>query len=198
MTATLTQPKVLTFLEFLEIEQKSEVKHEFHKGKLKEMAGGTQRHNAMALNVGAFLKICIMRKNRDFYAFSSDMAVYIEPIDKSVYPDVSVVEGIPWGFDGTIQNITNPRLIVEVLSPSTQAYDKGDKFDNYRLLPSLREYILVYPDEPKIDCYYLKDPLKNVWLFHQIVGIDASIKFQSIGCTVQLKNMYANLPPIGT
>ena len=61
MTATLAQPKVLTFLEFLEIEQKSEVKHEFHKGKLKEMAGGTQRHNAMALNVGAFLKICIMK-----------------------------------------------------------------------------------------------------------------------------------------
>jgi Uma2 family endonuclease len=198
MTATLAQPKVLTFLEFLELEQKSEVKHEFYKGKLKEMAGGTQRHSALTLNVGTFLKICTMRKNRDFHVFSSDMAIYMEPIDKSVYADVSVVEGMPWGINGTTLNIINPKLIVEVLSPSTQAYDKGDKFDNYRLLPSLREYILVYPDEPKIDCYYLKDPLKNVWLFHQIVGLDASIKFQSIGCTVQLKNMYANLPPIGT
>jgi Uma2 family endonuclease len=181
MTATLAQPKVLTFLEFLEIEQKSEVKHEFYKGKLKEMAGGTQRHSALTLNVGTFLKICTMRKNRDFHVFSSDMAIYMEPIDRSVYADVSVVEGMPWGVNGTTLNIINPKLIVEVLSPSTQAYDKGDKFDNYRLLPSLREYILVYPDEPKID-----------------VGIDASIKFQSIGCTVQLKNMYANLPPIGT
>jgi Uma2 family endonuclease len=198
MTATLAQPKVLTFLEFLELEQKSEVKHEFYKGKLKEMAGGTQRHSELASRVNAFLTVCTMRKNREYHVYTSDIAIYMEPIDKSVYADVSVVEGMPWGINGTTLNIVNPKLIVEVLSPSTQAYDKGDKFDNYRLLPSLREYILVYPDEPKIDCYYLKDPLKNVWLFHQIVGLDASIKFQSIGCTAQLKNMYANLPPIGT
>ena len=198
MTATLAQPKTLTFLEFLEKEQKSDVKHEFHKGKLKEMAGGTQRHSLMTLNIGTFLKICTMRKKQVFHVFSSDMAIYMPPIDKSVYADVSVVEGVPWGINGTSLTIINPKLIVEVLSPSTQAYDKGDKFDNYRLLPSLREYILVYPDEPKIDCYYLKDPSKNVWSFHQIVGIEASIKFQSIGCTVKLENMYANLPPVGT
>jgi Uma2 family endonuclease len=198
MTATLAQPKVLTFLEFLELEQKSEVKHEFHKGKLKEMAGGTQRHSLLASNLGTFLTLFKCRKHKEVHVFGSDLTIYIEPIDKSVYADLSVVEGVPLGIYGSNQTIVNPKLIIEVLSPSTQTYDKGDKFDNYRLLPSLREYILVYPDEPKIDCYYLKDPLKNVWLFHQIVGLDASIKFQSIGCTVQLKNMYANLPPVGT
>jgi Uma2 family endonuclease len=198
MTATRAQPKVLTFLEFLELEQKSEVKHEFHKGKLKEMAGGTQRHSELASNLGTFLTLFKIRKHKGIHVLGSDLTIYIEPIDKSVYADLSVVEGVPLGIYGSNQTIVNPKLIVEVLSPSTQAYDKGDKFDNYRLLPSLREYILVYPDEPKIDCYYLKDPLKNVWLFHQIVGLDESIKFQSIGCTVQLKNMYANLPPIGT
>lgn len=198
MTATLAQPKVLTFLEFLEIEAKSEVKHEFHKGKLKEMAGGTHRHSGLISTLSTFLVMFGRKKNDEIHVFGGDLTIYIEPIDKSVYADLSVVVGKPLGIYGSVQTITNPRLIVEVLSPSTQAYDKGDKFDNYRLLPSLREYILVYPDEPKIDCYYLKDPLKNVWLFHQIVGLEASIKFQSIGCTVQLKNMYANLPPVGT
>jgi Uma2 family endonuclease len=198
MTATLAQPKTLTFFEFLEMESKSAVKHEFYKGKLKEMPGGTQRHSAMTMNIGTFLKLCTMRKKQVFHVFSSDMAIYMPPIDKSVYGDVSVVEGVPWGVNGSSLNIINPKLIVEVLSPSTQAYDKGEKFENYRLLPSLREYILVYPNEPKIDCYYLKDPSKNVWLYHQIVGLEASIKFQSIGCTVKLKNMYDNLPPIGT
>ena len=198
MTATLAQPKALTFLEFLEKEQLSDVKHEFHKGKLKEMAGGTQRHSGLTSNISAFLTIFTRRKKQEFHVFGSDLTIYIEKIDKSVYADISVVSGLPLGIYETKQTIINPKLIVEVLSPSTQAYDKGDKFDNYRLLPSLREYILVYPDEPKIDCYYLKDPSKNVWSFHQIVGIEASIKFQSIGCTVKLENMYANLPPVGT
>jgi Uma2 family endonuclease len=196
MIATLAQPKTLTFLEFLEIEAKSEVKHEFFKGKTKEMAGGTQRHSAMTLNVSTFLKICIMRKNKELHVFNSDMAIYLEPIDRSVYADASVVEGLPWGFNGSTLSIVNPKLIVEVLSPSTQDYDKGDKFDNYQLLPSFREYILVYPNEPKIDCYYRKDPSKPVWMYHQVKGLDASIKFQSIGCTVRLKDLYANLPPV--
>jgi Uma2 family endonuclease len=195
MTATLAQPKTLTFKEFLEMEAQSAVKHEFHKGKIKEMPGGTQRHSVLAQNVGFYLKLCTKRKSQVFHVFQSDMAIYMEPIDKSVYADVSVVEGLPWGYDGEKTSILNPKLIVEVLSPSTQDYDKGDKFDNYRLLPDFREYILVHTSEPKVDCYYLKDPTKNVWLYHQIKGLDAVLKFQSIGCSVKLKDLYADLPP---
>jgi Uma2 family endonuclease len=198
MTATLAQPKTLTFAEFLQMESKSEVRHEFYKGKTTEMPGGTQRHSAIASRVKAFLTIGTMRKNKEYHVFSSDIAIYLPPIDKSVYADVSVVEGLPWGQNGSVLSIINPKLIVEVLSPSTQDYDKGDKFENYRLLPSFREYILVHPKEPKIDCYYKKDPSKNVWLYHQISGLDAVIKFQSIGCTVRLKDLYDNSPPIGT
>ncbi len=197
MTATLAQPKTLTFTEFLEMESKSEVRHEFHNGKTTEMPGGTQRHSALTLNVSTFLKIGTMRKNKQYYVFSGDIAIYMPPIDKSVYADASVVEGLPWGKNGSVLSVINPKLIVEVLSKSTEAYDKGKKFDNYRLLPSFREYILVHQDEPIIDCYYRKDPSKDVWLYHQISGLDAVIKFQSIGCTVRLKDLYDNLPPIG-
>jgi Uma2 family endonuclease len=196
MTTAIAQPKALTFTEFLENEQRSEVKHEFHKGKTKEMAGGSQRHSEIALNIGAFIKICIMRKTEEFHAYGSDMAIYMPPIDKSVYSDVCVVEGKPIGIDGTKLTIVNPKLIIEVASPSTMAYDRGDKFKNYRLLPAFREYILVSQNEPTIDCYYLKDAKKGIWLYQQINGLEESVRFQSIGCTVRLKDIYNNLSPI--
>ncbi len=85
-----------------------------------------------------------------------------------------------------------------MLSPPTQDYGKGDKFENYQLLPSFQEYILVYPNEPKVDIYYRKDPSKKLWMYHQVKGLDAAIKCTSIGCTLRLKDLYNNLPPIGT
>jgi Uma2 family endonuclease len=195
MTTAIAQPKALTFTEFLEYEQSSEVKHEFHKGKFNALVGGSQRHSEIALNIGAFIKICIMRKTEEFHAYGSDMAIYMPPIDRSVYSDVCVVEGKPIGTDGTKLTIVNPKLIIEVASPSTMAYDRGDKFKNYRLLPAFREYILVSQNEPTIDCYYLKDAKKGIWLYQQINGLEASVRFQSIGCTVRLKDIYNNLSP---
>ena len=196
MTTAIAQPKVLTFAEFLEKEQYSEVKHEYHKGKTTEMPGGTERHSEITVNVLAFLKYSLMRKTEEFHIHSGDMAIYMPPIDKSVYPDASVVEGKSIGFDGEKRTIVNPKLIVEVLSPSTMNYDRNDKFKNYRLLPAFREYLLISQNEPTIDHYYLKDPKKGTWLYKQISGMDASIRLQSIGCTLRLKDIYSNLPPV--
>ena len=83
----------------------------------------------------------------------------------------------------------NPKLIVEVASPSTMAYDRNDKFKNYRLLPAFREYLLVSQNEPTIERFYLKDPKKGIWSYQQISGMDASIRLQSIGCTLRLKDI---------
>lgn len=196
MSATLAQTKALTLAEFLENEQHSEVKHEFHKGKIKEMPGGSQRHSEITLRIGTFITLCIMRKTEEYHAYSSDMAIYMPPIDRSVYADVSVVEGKPLAIDGTKLTIVNPKLIIEVASPSTMAYDRGDKFTNYRLLPAFSEYILVSQNEPIVDCYYLKDAKKGIWLYQQIKGLEASVRFHSIGCTVRLKDIYNNLSPI--
>ena len=196
MTTTIAQPKILTFAEFLEKEQYSEVKHEFHKGKITEMPGGSRRHSEITLNIGAFIKYGVLRKTEEFYVYSSDITIYIPPIDRSVYADVSVVAGKPIGLDGTKLTIVNPKLIVEVASPSTMAYDRNDKFKNYRLLPAFREYLLVSQNEPMIDHYYLKDPKKQLWVYQQISGMDATIRLHSLGCTLRLKDIYSNLSPI--
>ena len=196
MTTTIAQPKALTFAEFIEKEQYSEVKHEYHKGKTTEMAGGSQRHSEITLRVGTFLTIFAMRKTAEYHTYSSDIAIYMPPIDRSVYADGCVVEGKPLSLDGTKLSIVNPKLIVEVASPSTMSYDRNDKFKNYRLLPAFREYLLVSQNEPTIDHYYLKDPKKGVWLYQQISGLDASIRLQSIGCTLRLKDIYNNLSPV--
>ena len=196
MTTTIAQPKALTFAEFLEKEQFSAVKHEYQKGKTREMAGGSQRHSEITLRIGTFLTLCTMRKTEEYHTYSSDIAIYMPPIDKSVYADASVVEGRPLSIDGTKLSIVNPKLIIEVASPSTMSYDRKDKFDNYRLLPAFREYLLVSQNEPVIDHYYLKDTKKGIWLYQQIKGLDATIRLQSIGCTLRLKDIYNNLSPI--
>ena len=196
MTTTIAQPKALTFADFLEKEQYSAVKHEFHKGKTTEMAGGSLRHGEISFRMGTFLTLYAMRKTEEYHTYSGDVAIYMPPIDKSVYPDGSVVEGKPISIDGLQLSIVNPKLIVEVLSPSTMAYDKNDKFENYRLLPSFREYLLVSQNEPMIEQYYLKDPKKGIWSYQQIKGIDASIRLYSLGSTLRLKDIYSNLSPI--
>ena len=196
MTTAIAQPKVLTFAEFLEKEQYSEVKHEYYKGETIEMPLISHRHSEISVNIAAFVTYGILRKTREFHSYGGDLVIYIPPIDKSVYADLSVVEGKPLCFQGSKSSLINPKLIVEVLSPSTMDYDRNDKFKNYRLLPAFREYLLVSQNEPTIDHYYLKDPKKGVWLYQQISGLDASIRLQSIGCTLRLKDIYSNLPPV--
>lgn len=196
MTTTIAQPKALTFLEFLEKEQTSAVKHEYHKGKTIEMPGGSQRHSEITLRIGTFLTLCTMRKTEEYHTYSSDIAIYMPPIDRSVYADGSVVEGKPLSIDGKKLTIVNPKLIIEVASPSTMDYDRNDKFKNYRLLPAFREYLLVSQNEPTIEKYYLKDIKKGIWLYQQFSGLDASVRLQSIGCTLRLKDIYSNLSPI--
>jgi Uma2 family endonuclease len=196
MTTAIAQPKSLTFAEFLEKEQHSMVKHEFNKGKTTEMPGGSQRHSEITARMGTFLTFCTMRKSEEYHTFSGDIAIYMPPIDRSVYADVSVIEGKPLSIDGTKLTIVNPKLIVEVASPSTMDYDRNEKFKNYRLLPAFQEYLLVSQNEPTIEKYYLKDPKKGIWLYQQVSGLDASIRLQSIGCTIRLKDIYSNLSPI--
>lgn len=196
MTTTIAQSKSLTFLEFLEKEQTSAVKHEYHKGKTIEMPGGSQRHSEITLRIGTFLTLCTMRKTEEYHSYSGDIAIYMPPIDKSVYSDGNVVEGKPLSIDGKKLTILNPKLIIEVASPTTMDYDRNDKFKNYRLLPAFREYLLVSQNEPTIEKYYLKDTKKNIWEYQQISGLDKTIRLQSIGCTLRLKDIYSNLSPI--
>ena len=183
----------LTLAEYVEREEFSTVKHEFHNGKIIEMAGGTPPHAQIALNFGTFLNICLFKKTEPFIAYGSDAEIYIPELDKSLYADVSAVEDKPILFGNYKTLITNPLLIVEVLSDGTQDYDRHRKFEFYQKIPTFKEYILVHQDQPKVEIYYCKNGKRNVWNYTFATGLAESIKLQSVGCTLRLKDIYRNI-----
>lgn len=185
------QEKLMSFGEYLDFEEKSEVKHEFDNGKLIEMPGGTIPHNNLGGRIITLLNNHFDARDIDDYlVLSCDQKVFIPLPNRGTYPDVTVVEGEPeyWGDRRDV--ILNPYLLVEVLSPSTEAYDQGKKFDNYRTLPSLREYVLVSQEEPFVQAWYLHDPDNSLWKISEARGLEASIQFLSIGCTLKLRDIY--------
>jgi Uma2 family endonuclease len=141
-----------TYEEYLAYECDSRLKHEYEDGEIVAMAGGTPRHSALALRVGAALDA---RRPDGCIAFQSDLRVRVLATGKTTYPDASMVcgpiERDPVDPSGT--TITNPTVIVEVLSPSTEEEDRGNKWQHYQLMPSLMEHLLVSQTEPRVESY---------------------------------------------
>ncbi len=141
-----------TYDEYLAFERDSELKHEYDDGDIFAMAGGSRRHNALASRISAALEGA---RRPGCVAFQSDQKVRILATGRATYPDASMVcgsiEGDPADPSGA--TITNPTLIVEVLSPSTEEADRGHKWLQYQLIPSLQEYVLVSQAQPRIERY---------------------------------------------
>jgi Uma2 family endonuclease len=174
-----------TVEEYLSFERGSDEKHEFIKGEIYLMTGGTGNHSLIASAViGAFFA---QLPDKKCVVYNSDMRVKINRRDYT-YPDVSVVCAEPSYEDSSRDSLTNPTLIVEVLSPSTERYDRGKKFDLYRTLPSMQEYVLVAQDEPRIERYLRQN--NGDWLFTAAVGIEATLMLPSVGCTLALVDVY--------
>jgi len=147
----IAEQSKLTAAEYLAWERAQPVKHEFFDGEVFAMAGGSPRHNALCVNISAALKVAL--QGRGCVAFSSDQRIGVGPGTRYVYPDVSAVCGRVQLQDGTSDVITNPQIIVEVLSQSTEPYDRGLKWASYRRLPSLTDYVLVSQAEAQIEHY---------------------------------------------
>jgi Uma2 family endonuclease len=182
------QPKIkLTAEEYLAIERRAEYKSEYHDGETFAMAGASPAHNAITMNVGTQLNLQL--RNRPCVVFSGDQRIRVEAADLFTYAGVTVVCGKPqFRHDGQLDNLLNPTLIVEVLSPSTEGYDRGDKFADYRLLESLQEYVLVSQDKRRVE-HYVRQADGN-WLYGAAQGLDASLHLPSIGCTLALADVY--------
>ena len=103
------------------------------------------------------------------------------------YPDITVVCGTPQFEDAQVDTLLNPTLLIEVLSPSTEAYDRGGKFARYRKIPTLREYLLVTQDQPSIERYQRQG---EVWILSEAVGLEASVPLESIDCILSLSEVY--------
>jgi Uma2 family endonuclease len=149
--SSVAAEKKMTPEEFLTWERAQPDKHEYYGGMIVAMSGGSPRHSRIAVNVASELRAAV--RGSKCGAYQSDLRVWIEQLATFVYPDVSVVCGDPGPYGDREDVITNPTLVVEVLSPSTERYDRGQKFLAYQSLASLKEYILVSQDAKLIEQY---------------------------------------------
>lgn len=190
MKPVAEEKKLYNFEEYLAFEAKSEVRHEFDNGKLTPIAGGTLYHNLISANLIGLLFNYFLKATSNCSTLTSDQKVYIPTTNRIVYPDVTVICEEPQFYLGSPAVITNPQLIVEVLSTDTEAYDRTTKFENYCSIPSFREYVLVAQDRPFIEAFYLHDPETALWKINRASGLEASITLLSLGCELALKDVY--------
>jgi Uma2 family endonuclease len=192
-----SQPSTfLTPEEYLEIERRAERKSEYFQGEMFAMAGASLVH---VLIVGNLVRELGNRLEAGpCRVYSSDLRLRVSPNGFFTYPDVMVICGDPQFADNRGDTVVNPVLIIEVLSTSTEAYDRGKKFEQYRTLPSLREYILVAQDAPRIE-QFTPQP-DGHWLSAETIGMDASIRLASIDCVLPLSKIYSKIdwPAVGT
>jgi len=179
----------LSSQEYLEIERASATKHEFSAGQMYAMAGASRNHNRIALNTAAALMGFF--GDGDCEVYSSDMRVKVEASGSYYYPDLAIACGNQRFEDGRQDTLLNPRVIFEVLSPSTEAHDRGEKFRQFREIESLREYVLVSQE------YYLVEHFSRGadgrWVLTDARGLDATIKLPAIGCELPLSRIYARV-----
>ena len=181
------QPKpYITPAEYLAIDRKAEYKSEYFNGEMLAMSGASERHVSIVANV-MYLLVGQL-KGRPCKAYSSDMRVKVSPTGLYTNPDVVVVCGQPQFADEQKDTLRNPTLIVEVLSESTKDYDRGEKFEHYRTLPSLSEYVLIAQDKYHVE-HFLRQP-DNRWLLSETNLLEDTIHLSSIACDLALTEVY--------
>ncbi len=170
------------------MEELSMVNHEYYKGKLIPMAGGTASHSKIKGLVITELNITLEQAGKDWDVYNSDIRIYLPEFDRAVMPDGAVVAGKPEFRTDRVGMLLNPTLVVEVISPDSEAYDRGDKFRRYRTLPSLQEYVLVTQSKPLVETFIKKD---GKWLIGEIAeGLEDSIELTSLGISLSLSRIY--------
>ena len=175
-----------SFAEYLELEETAAYKNEYQDGEIVPMTGGTTDHNKIALNFAAYLKFVL--KGRKYNIFIGDLKLWIAQYRQATYPDVMLIEGEPIYYETGKTTVTNPRLIVEVLSKSTQNYDQGDKFLYYRSLPEFQEYILISQSRPYVMQYNKTE--ENKWLLTEYEGENASLSLTSVNFALSFQEIY--------
>ena len=184
--ATLPTPR-LTEEQYLQIERLAETKSEFHDGQMFAMSGGSLNHSLIAGDMIALLRI---QKPEECRVFTSDLQIKVAATGLFTYPDCGLFCGEPQFASDRQDVILNPVLIVEILSPSTEGYDRGKKFESYRSIPSFREYLIVHQDRRHVEHYSKQDD--GSWLLREHVGPGASVTVNRLGICISLADLYAS------
>lgn len=176
---------LLTPEQYLEIERAAPYKSEYFNGEMFAMSGGRAPHNLIAMNTGRELSAAL--RARPCRVYGSDMRVRTSN-GLHTYPDLVVTCGKEQFADATQDVLLNPLAIVEVLSPSTEAYDRGKKFASYRTIPSLCEYLLLASDGMDADLHVRRND--GTWLLTSVSGSEGAVTLDSVGCTLKLADLY--------
>ena len=178
---------VLSIADYNQLEVENGIRYEYHNGEVFAMAGAEPKHNAIAANVHRALGNLLL--DRDCNVYSSDQRYWIPSESRALYPDASVTcEEIERSEQDSIA-LLNPVLLVEVLSKSTEGYDRGDKLKYYSSLSSLREYLLIEQSQPSVQVYHRDSP-KSLWNMSWVEGLDNSITLQSLQIIIPLQEFY--------
>lgn len=189
MSLPLMMP-VMTTREYLDVERRSEARHEYLDGHVYLMAGESPAHSTICFNLSGIVHAQL--RGTPCRGFSPNMKVRAGEKGLYAYPDLAVVCGEPAFHDEHGDMLVNPTVVFEVLSPSTAAYDRGEKSLRYRTqIESLQDYVIVEQDRPHVE--HLSRQPDGTWLTTEVGGLDAVLALASIGCRVPLAELYSRL-----
>lgn len=189
--ASHPRPALVSPEEYLAFERASEERHELVDGEIRAMTGGSRAHGTFVVNIAAALHTQL--RGGPCAVLTQSMRVRVEASRSYFYPDVVAYCGEPRTEDAHEDSLLEPVMIVEVLSPSTTDYDHGRKWEHYRKLPSLREYLLVSQEEPRVERFARQGEI--AWLFSEVAGLDAALGLESVGASLALEDVYERVFP---
>jgi Uma2 family endonuclease len=180
-----------TLAEYLQREERSQERHEYYNGIITKLPMSKVPHNIIVANMTAELVFAFRANNKDYTVMGSQQLVYLPELNFSLYPDVLTVAEDPQCWDKNEVLLINPLLIVEVLSRSTKKYDQNGKFDEYKTLPSFKEYVLIDPNKCRIETRFREAP--NLWRDTVYTDMSTPIELKSVGCTFDMSLIYKKI-----
>jgi Uma2 family endonuclease len=192
--APSSQPLRMSPEEYLTFERAADMKHEYVDGEVRAMSGASLRHVTIVANLT--IRIGEQVRGRGCRVLTSDMRVMAPGYPSYLYPDLAVVCGAPVMGDDQFDILTNPTLLIEVLSPSSSNYDRGEKWEKYRRIESLREYLVVSQDRAHVERYTRQG--ERFWLLSEAAELAERVELESIGCTLTLSEIYEQVAIAGS
>lgn len=182
-----------TIEEYLELENAATEKHEYYQGEIFAMSGAKMTHNMICMNVAGALKIRL--RGSSCQPFGSDQRIHIPNNTLFTYPDISIVCGKPQTRNDDDWNLLNPTVIIEVLSPSTKNYDRGEKLRLYRDIASLNEYILIDSETIAVEDFYIN--AKGNWELQECRSLAETLRFNALKIVLPLAEIYEETKLVG-
>lgn len=180
--------RLITVAEYIEFDERSDIKHEYLDGRMWAMAGSSSNHSQITFSISVDLGLQL--RDSSCRGFSSDMRVHVPNTELYSYPDTTIVCGEPEYNEGQTM-LFNPTVIIEVLSPSTEARDRSEKWLRYQRLPSLRDYLMVAQEAPRIEHYGRRQA--GTWSFLTHEGLEAAFELAGAPAMVRLADVYRNI-----